>query len=380
MIQSMDDDRLAGRTAPIARPAPPRLPLIDQPLCLQFRGLIAPETADNRWPAARGRRLLRPCPRPSHAAPRSAIRSGLDKPIWPLTPWPFATCAPVCVRAVACAPRLPAPPPRSRRRRLRCRLGLSIRPGFSFCPCFGLPGQGSGLPPDQQRDHQADQDRRDQPEPGHPGQPLLGGHAEEPDQVGEPGGPDDAAAWRWRPGTWRYGMRSDPASGPAKIRSSAMNRPKNTAQTPCLVKTRSASATCPGPKCRGNLRPSQSNSVPAVPVADGEADRVSGDRPGAGGDRDPGRRQRHLVLGRQYRRGHQRDLAGNRDAQALHHDHQADDQVDRLGRDRLEQMADQPRGLLTPRGNLRMITPSARKPAFSSLCPPDGDGVETQRR
>ena len=57
-----------------------------------------------------------------------------------------------------------------------------------------------------------------------------------------------------------YGMRRDPASGPAKMRSSAMNRPKNTAQAPYLVKTRSASATCPGPKCRGNLRPSQSNS------------------------------------------------------------------------------------------------------------------------
>ena len=116
------------------------------------------------------------------------------------------------------------------------------------------------------------------------------------------------------------------------------------------------------------------------PVPDEVTHRVPGDRPGAGAGRDPGRRQRHLVLGGQHRRGHQRDLARNRDAQALHHDHQAHDQVDRLGRDRLQQMADQPRDLLTPRGNLRMITPSAHKPRICSLCPPHGDGVETQRR
>ena len=54
-------------------------------------------------------------------------------------------------------------------------------------------------------------------------------------------------------------MRSAPASGPAKIRSNAMNRPKNTASTPHLAKSRSAAATCAALKCRGILRPAHAN-------------------------------------------------------------------------------------------------------------------------
>src|SRR6476620_9259279 len=57
-----------------------------------------------------------------------------------------------------------------------------------------------------------------------------------------------------------YRIFKAPASGPAKIRSSAMNRPKNTAQTPHLSKSRLASATWPGPKCLGNRFPRRSNS------------------------------------------------------------------------------------------------------------------------
>ncbi len=122
-------------------------------------------------------------------------------PVW-LAPRPAVRRLRSRVRSCCrrCARGCPRRRLRSRRCRLRSRLGslslrlgLSFRPGFGFCPRFGLPGQGSGLPPDQQRDRQADQERRDEPEPGHPRQPLLGGHAEEPDQVGEPGGPDDSA-------------------------------------------------------------------------------------------------------------------------------------------------------------------------------------------
>src|SRR5699024_8648728 len=57
-----------------------------------------------------------------------------------------------------------------------------------------------------------------------------------------------------------YGIFNDPASGPAKIRNNAMNRPKNTAHTPYLVNTRSANATYLGPKCFGKRLPSHSNS------------------------------------------------------------------------------------------------------------------------
>src|SRR3954469_21188527 len=57
-----------------------------------------------------------------------------------------------------------------------------------------------------------------------------------------------------------YRIFKAPASGPAKIRSSAMKRPKNTAQTPHRAKSCLASATCPGPKCLGKRLPRRSNS------------------------------------------------------------------------------------------------------------------------
>src|SRR6185312_5748812 len=57
-----------------------------------------------------------------------------------------------------------------------------------------------------------------------------------------------------------YGTRSAPASGPARMRSSAMNRPKNTAHTPHLANVRSARARCGGPRCFGNRRPRRSSS------------------------------------------------------------------------------------------------------------------------
>ena len=59
---------------------------------------------------------------------------------------------------------------------------------------------------------------------------------------------------------FQYGIRRTPASGPAKIRSSATKRPKNTAHMPHFWNDRSAVATCAGPKWRGNLAPSQDSS------------------------------------------------------------------------------------------------------------------------
>ncbi len=59
---------------------------------------------------------------------------------------------------------------------------------------------------------------------------------------------------------FQYGIFSAPASGPAKMRSRAMNRPKKTAHMPHFWKERSAVARWEGPKCLGNLRPSFSKS------------------------------------------------------------------------------------------------------------------------
>src|SRR4051794_4238814 len=139
-------------------------------------------------------------------------------------------------------------------------------------------------------------------------------------------------------------MRSAPASGPAKIRSNAMNRPKNTAQTPQRWNRRSALASCSGPKCLGNRRPSRSNSgrpprrpgpkVPGNPPAEpleqrpttATADRityrVADDRTGTRGDADPERRDN--MLSGQQRRTDQDDLPRQRDAQAFHTDHDSD--------------------------------------------------------
>ncbi len=67
----------------------------------------------------------------------------------------------------------------------------------------------------------------------------------------------------------QYGMRSTPASGPAKIRSRATKRPKNTAHIPHFSKDRSAAAMFWRLKCLGNFAPSQASSgrPPLRPMA-----------------------------------------------------------------------------------------------------------------
>ncbi len=58
---------------------------------------------------------------------------------------------------------------------------------------------------------------------------------------------------------FQYGIRSTPASGPAKIRSSATKRPKKTAHMPHFSKDRSATEIWAAPKCLGNRAPSQAS-------------------------------------------------------------------------------------------------------------------------
>ncbi|KEF20758.1 hypothetical protein DF18_10150 [Streptomyces rimosus] len=59
---------------------------------------------------------------------------------------------------------------------------------------------------------------------------------------------------------FQYGIFSTPESGPAKMRSRAMKRPKKTAHMPHLSNFSSAIATWSGPKCFGNFRPAQLTS------------------------------------------------------------------------------------------------------------------------
>ncbi len=68
---------------------------------------------------------------------------------------------------------------------------------------------------------------------------------------------------------FQYGIRSTPASGPAKMRRSATKRPKNTAHMPHFWKDRSAVAMWPSLKCLGNFLPSRASSgrPPLRPMA-----------------------------------------------------------------------------------------------------------------
>ena len=76
----------------------------------------------------------------------------------------------------------------------------------------------------------------------------------------------------------RYGTRSAPASGPARMRSSATNRPKKTAQTPHLSKMRSARARCGGAEMFGEPAAEPLQQRTPAAAADRIADGVTDDR------------------------------------------------------------------------------------------------------
>ena len=121
---------------------------------------------------------------------------------------------------------------------------------------------------------------------------------------------------------FQYGMRSTPASGPAKIRSSATKRPKKTAHMPHFSKDRSAVAMCASPKCLGNFAAEPGQQRAPALAADGVADGVADDRAGRGAGAEDERVDVAVLRGEQ-RRDDQDDLAGQRDAQALQPDDQA---------------------------------------------------------
>src|SRR5579859_3056902 len=133
--------------------------------------------------------------------------------------------------------------------------------------------------------------------------------------------PPDALAAR----NLGYGTLRDPASGPARMRSSATNRPKNTVHTPQRANMRSAWARCGGPRCLGNRRPSRS-SRRRPPAPERVPEGVADDRAGTRRHRHPGDVDR--ARDGHQGRAHQRDLTRYRNAQALDADDRGDHEVD----------------------------------------------------